>query len=181
VEPVPILLAALLNHHGHKRPAEIPGKREWVLRDTLRSAALLGVPLSPPPTHPFNPLLALRVASLEMDATTRDRLIDGLFDAAWAGGPGVTDPDVVAGIAREAGVDDAVARASEPATKARLRAQTTEAITLGMWGVPSMLVGDELFWGYDAFPHLQRHLAGEDLLDHEALERWKRIRASATR
>src|SRR5215468_8820411 len=64
IRPVPTLLAALLAHGQTRGPAEIPAKRVYVFKDTLRSAALMGVPLSPPPSHPFNPLLALRVAGL---------------------------------------------------------------------------------------------------------------------
>src|SRR5947207_2147613 len=78
VEPVPILFAALLNTYGHKGPAEIPPKRAYIFKNVLRLAHRLGVPLQPPPAHPFNPLLALRVASLPMEAGERRRLIDAL-------------------------------------------------------------------------------------------------------
>ena len=47
VEPVPTLLAALLNHHGNVGPAEVPAKRVYVFKDVLRHAARLGLPLEP--------------------------------------------------------------------------------------------------------------------------------------
>lgn len=59
VLPVPTLLAALLDHSGSRGPAEIPAKRVYIFKDALRSARVLGLPLAPPPRHPFNPLLAL--------------------------------------------------------------------------------------------------------------------------
>ena len=68
VEPVPVLFAALLDHHGTKGPAEIPAKRRYLMFDVVRKARALGVPIGPPPAHPFDPLLALRVASVPMDA-----------------------------------------------------------------------------------------------------------------
>src|SRR5262249_60031058 len=57
VRPVPTLFAALLNHSGTLGPAEIPLKRVYIFKDALRTAQVFGVPLEPPPSHPFNPLL----------------------------------------------------------------------------------------------------------------------------
>ena len=98
VEPTPVLFAGLLNAHGQKGPAEIPPKRIYVFKDTLRRARRLGIPLSPPPSHPFNPLLALRASSLELPEDRRRALVDALFRATWGGGespslPGLVEPD----------------------------------------------------------------------------------------
>src|SRR5262245_4689302 len=105
VKPVPTLLAALLAHGGTKGPAEIPAKRVYTLIDVLRSAHHLGVPLSPPPTHPFNPLLALRVSSLDMDDEAKRRLVDALFAATWGGGKGVESKEQVAAVVTSIGLD----------------------------------------------------------------------------
>jgi len=183
VEPVPVLFAALLDANGQKGPAEIPAKRVYLFKDVLRTAHLLGVPLEPPPAHPFNPLLALRVSSLPMPAPTRRRLIDGLYAATWGGGGGVTDPDAVSRIATAAGLDGprAVAEAAEPPAKDRVRRATEEALAAGAFGVPTIFVGDELFWGFDAFGHVDRFLAGNDPLDRESLLRWKDLPSQAIR
>ncbi len=181
VEPVPVLFAAMLNANDTRGPAEIPSKRLYVFKDVLRTAAVLGIPLSPPPAHPFNPLLALRLTACPMSGPTRRALIDRLFAATWGGGPGVSDPDVVERIAAEVGIDDAVARASTPAAKSRIRESTDAALAAGVFGVPTVLVGGELFWGYDSFPHLSRHLAGRDPLDADALARWADPPAAASR
>jgi 2-hydroxychromene-2-carboxylate isomerase len=58
---VPVLFAGLLNALGTKGPAEVPPKRLYVFKHAFRLAHGLGVPLAPPPAHPFTPLLALRV------------------------------------------------------------------------------------------------------------------------
>ena len=94
VEPVPVLFAGLLQAHGLKGPAEIPAKWRWMLRDILRKASELGIDLEPPESHPFNPLLALRVSSLELAVEPRRRMIDALFRAVWAGGPGARETTV---------------------------------------------------------------------------------------
>lgn len=167
IDPVPVLFAGLLTAHGQLGPAEIPAKALWMGKNNCRKAALLGIPLNPPAFHPFNPLLALRVSSLALDAAPRAALIGALFEAVWVQGLHVSEPDVVARVADELGLvgSTLVAEAARPELKARLRAQTNDAIGAGVFGVPSMLVGDELFWGYDDFPHLERFLAGADPLE----------------
>ena len=182
VEPVPTLFAALLAHGGTKGPAEIPAKAVYVFKDSLRTARLLGVPLLPPPSHPFNPLVALRVSGLAQGDDQR-RLIDALFQATWGGGDGVETEEKVARVADAVGFDgDAlVARAATPEGKDRLRSATEAAIAAGVFGVPTMLADGELFWGYDSFGHLDRYLAGADPLRPEDLARLASIRPTATR
>src|SRR5262249_279240 len=76
----------------------------------------------------------------------------------------VHDPAVVEAVADQIGLPgrELVAQAQTPETKSRLRAQTDDAIAKGVFGVPSMIVGDELFWGYDDFPYLELVLPGND-------------------
>jgi 2-hydroxychromene-2-carboxylate isomerase len=185
VEPVPVLFAALLDANGQMGPAEIPNKRMYVMKDVLRIAHALGLPLSSPPAHPFNPLLALRVAGGPMSADQRRRLIDGLFAATWAGGSGVEDPAKVAELASAVGLDGVacVTTAATSQAKATLRAQTDAAVAAGVFGVPSILADGELFWGYDAFPHIERRLRGQDPIDAmaPALAAWRDLPASAHR
>lgn len=183
VEPVPVLFAGLLDAHGQKGPAEIPSKRLYVFKDVLRRAHLLGVPLSVPPSHPFNPLLALRVSSIAAPPAARRALIDGLFRATWGGGPGVTDPEVIVAIASAAGLDgrSLIEAAGAPETKALLRRQTEEAIAAGAFGVPTLFVDGELFWGLDSLDFVDRSLRGEDALDPDLLSRWSATQPSAER
>jgi 2-hydroxychromene-2-carboxylate isomerase len=143
-------------------------------KNNLRKAALLGVPINPPVHHPFNPLLALRVTSLPAAEVGLNRLISGLFEAVWVHGRHVSDPAVVESVADAAGLNGAelVAEAQTRESKARLRDRTDRAIAAGVFGVPAMQVGDEIFWGYDDLPFLELHLAGEDPLDREDLSKW---------
>jgi 2-hydroxychromene-2-carboxylate isomerase len=183
VEPVPVLFAALLNAHGHKGPAEIPPKRAYIFKHVLRTAHRLGVLLTPPPSHPFNPLLALRASSLPMPDATRRAFIDTLYAATWGGGPGVERPDVIARLATQVGLDgnEVVSNAQSPMAKERLRGQTDEALRAGVFGVPTILVGNELFWGYDAFPDVDQYLRGEDPVSPTDLARWADLPATAQR
>jgi 2-hydroxychromene-2-carboxylate isomerase len=184
VEPVPVLFAGLLEAHGQLGPAEVRPKALWMFKNNLRKAALLGLPLNPPAFHPFNPLLALRVSSLPLPDAARGALVSALMEAVWVHGLHVSEPEVVARVASEAGLDGAalVARAQQDDAKARLRAQTDDAIARGVFGVPSMEVAGEVFWGYDDFPWLELLLAGRDPLATRAdLAGARPVTASAMR
>ena len=184
VEPVPVLFAGLLEAHGQLGPAEVRPKALWMFKNNLRKAALLGLRLNPPAFHPFNPLLALRVSALPLAQEARSALIGALFEAVWVNGLHVSEPEVVTRVALEAGLEgaDLVARAGLPESKARLRAQTDDAIARGVFGVPSMEVGGEIFWGYDDFPWLDRFLAGQDpLAAREELRELRPVAPSAMR
>lgn len=175
IEPVPVLFAALLEANGQLGPAEIRPKARWMARNTLRKAGLLGVPLRPPPFHPFNPLLALRASSLDLPPAQRAALVTELLRATWAEQRDVSEPEVVAGAAERAGIDDPASipeRATRPETKQRLRSQTDDAIARGVFGVPIFELEGELFWGYDDLPYLEMVLAGEDPIDPEEARFW---------
>jgi 2-hydroxychromene-2-carboxylate isomerase len=182
VEPHPILFAALLEANGTRGPAEVPARRRYLIRDVARIAHRFGVPIVAPPAHPFNPLLALRVTALDMEVEQRRALVDALYRAVWATGEGVTSPEVVRRIASEVGLSaDAVERAQHTEIKARIRAETDDAVARGMFGVPTMLVDDQMFWGCDSLPHLAYYLAHGDVVSAEMIERWEHLPAAAVR
>jgi 2-hydroxychromene-2-carboxylate isomerase len=164
VIPIPTLFAALLAEGKTKGPAEIPAKRVYFFKDAFRTAHVLGVPFALPPSHPFNPLLGLRVASLPMAPAQRDAVITALYDATWAQGRGIETPERVVAALTAAGLpgEELVARA--PEAKETLRLATDDAIAHQVFGVPTMRVGEELFWGVDSFGHLERYLEGKDPL-----------------
>lgn len=143
----PILFAGLLDHWGHKGPAEIPEKRRFTYRHVQWMADRDGIPMRFPPAHPFNPLPALRLsiaAGCTPDAVRR------IFRFLWRDGGNLADPAGFAALGRTVGVADAAAAIQAPAVKDTLRANGDRARALGLFGVPSLLVGGEIFWGYDA-------------------------------
>jgi 2-hydroxychromene-2-carboxylate isomerase len=183
IEPVPVVFGAVLDAHGTKGPAEVPAKRRYLFKDVYRKARRAGLTLTVPPTHPFNPLRALRASSLALPDDARRRLIDALFAAVWATGEGIEAPGAVARIAGSIGLDgEAIERAaSEPDGKARLRAQTDEALAAGVFGVPTVAVDGELFWGIDALDLLDAYLAHREPVPPELVARWETLSASAVR
>jgi 2-hydroxychromene-2-carboxylate isomerase/predicted enzyme related to lactoylglutathione lyase len=183
IVPRPLLFAALLDANGQKGPAEIPRKRLYTFKDSVRSAARLGVPIAAPASHPFNPLLALRVASFEMKPEPQRALIDALFAATWTKSVDVTVAANVAEVARGAGLDgpQLVEWAKTDDAKDRVKKTTAEALEAGAFGVPTMVVDDELFWGLDSLPNLERLLEGKDPVAGVPKAPWANVVASASR
>jgi len=143
----PILLAALLNAHGHKGPAEIPTKRRFTYRFVVWRAKQLGIPLRFPAVHPFNPLPLLRLA-IAADCTPE--AVRRIFRFVWRDGRIGDLPIEWAELTAELGLPDAGARIAAPEIKEALRRNTDEAIARGIFGVPTLAIGEELFWGCDA-------------------------------
>jgi len=144
VELVPILFAAVLTAHGQKGPAEIPGKREFTYRHVLWQARRQGIELQFPPAHPFNPIPALRTC---IAAGTTPAAIDAIFNRIWAEGQAADSIEVLAPVMGALGVTaDMVA---SEAVKSALRDNTDAALAAGVFGVPTLQIGDALFWGND--------------------------------
>jgi 2-hydroxychromene-2-carboxylate isomerase len=144
---MPVLFAALLDHFGQRGPAEIPSKRRFTYRFALWRARRLKLPMQFPPAHPFNPLAALR---LIIAAGSTLRAAHTVLTAVFAAGRDVSDPAVVAQLAQELGVANPAQALADPAVKARLRENTRWASERGVFGVPTLVIGEELFWGHDA-------------------------------
>jgi len=158
---VPVLLAPLLNHFGQMGPAEIPSKRTFTYRFVLWRARSLGIPMRFPPTHPFNPLAGLR---LIVAAGSDRRAASTVLEAVFRDGRDVTDAAVIADLARMLGVAEPERAVSDPAVKQRLRENTDWAIAHGVFGVPTLVIGEELFWGHDAFQMALDYLADPAML-----------------
>ena len=161
----PVLFAALLAAHGTKGPAEIPAKRAYTFRDVLREATNLGVAVAGPPSHPFNPLRALRMCIAVDDGAARRRFGLALMDAAWRRGLDLAAPEQLIRIAEENELNGAAlaARADDPAVKERLAAQTNAAVSAGIFGVPTFVCAGEIFWGADRIDALLRRVAGQTI------------------
>jgi 2-hydroxychromene-2-carboxylate isomerase len=117
------------------------------------------------------------------DAAARWRLVDALYRAVWVEGQRAHEPECVRRVAAQVGLDGAalLEQAGSPPAKDRLRHATEEAIAAGAFGVPTTIVDGELFWGVDSLPLLERFLAGERAVDASYIERWRRVKPSATR
>ena len=155
----PILFAALLKHHGQLGPAEIAPKRDWTYRQVLWQAHVQGVDLQLPASHPFNPLALLRLAvACQADGLPNRYVCETIFRHVWQGGAQATDPLRLQALTETLAPARAV---NSDEVKAQLKANTDEALALGVFGVPTFAVEGKLFWGLDALPMLRAYLSGD--------------------
>ena len=175
---IPVLFAGLLNANNHKGPAEIPSKRDYIFRDAMRRAHAYGLEIQGPPKHPFNPLLPLRICTAVENDELRIKIARRLIDAAWSQGADITDPDTVARLMENSDIDPdwALDCAQDPQVKKQLADATQAAIDVGIFGVPTFRLDNQLFWGDDRIDDLIRYRQGlridesrlADILSREA-------------
>ena len=164
----PVLFAALLDHHGQLGPAEIAAKRVWTYRQVAWLAREQGTPLQLPAAHPFNPLplLRLAVACGQGGACNRYQA-ETIFHHVWATGLDAFD---AARTQELTALLKPKRNASDADVKAQLKANTDQAIAAQVFGVPSLVVGSDVFWGLDALPMLRQCLTGDNFFYGDA---WK--------
>lgn len=145
----PMVLGAVFKATGNEMPARIPAKARWMGNDLMRWADHYGVPFRFSSHFPANAIKAMRLVLVD-DAKAADVALAG-FRAMWADDRDIADESVLRSVAELGGLDPAAAMQAieTPAIKERLRANTDEAIARGAFGAPTMLVGDELYWGND--------------------------------
>lgn len=169
LEPVPVFFGGMLKHHNLLGPAEIPVKRNWVYTDVLRAAAMEGLMMQFPPTHPFNPLYALRATVLvaQQAPDKLDVVITDLFAAAWQASHDLSLWKTVAGVLANHGLSFTEEACNRSAVKDQLRQNTEAAIQQGVFGVPSFKLDNQILWGHDRIAHLDYMLTHGDPIDLE--------------
>jgi 2-hydroxychromene-2-carboxylate isomerase len=166
----PILFAALLKHHAHKGPAEIEPKRAWTFRQVHWLAHRNGIAIETPARHPFNPLALLRLAwaAAPPQLTPGRHVCERILHHVWRGGADAEAPARLSALATELAprVDP-----SADEVKQRLRQATDEAITRGLFGVPTLGIDDKLFWGFDALEMAAAYVRGDPWFDEPHWQR----------
>lgn len=152
----PVLFAGLLAAHAHKGPAEIANKRAFTYRFALWEARRLQIPFKMPHEHPFNPLPLLRLA---IACDCAPEAVHAIFRFVWRDGRLPDLPIEWAELVADLRLPDADRRIAMPEVKEQLRRNTDEAVARGIFGVPTLAVGDEIFWGNDATPMCADYLA----------------------
>ena len=164
----PTLFAGYLNHWGHLGPAEIEPKKVFIFRQCAWRARRMGVDFNLPPNHPFNPLRALRLAeALDGDL----KAVQAIFRSVWVDGDLPDNDEGWAGIQASAGVIDGDAMVNDPEIKARLKTNGDKAIAAGAFGVPTFVIGGEVFWGDDAFDMVLDYLENPDMFSDDDMKR----------
>ncbi len=170
----PVLFGAMLQHYGQLGPAEIPAKRDWTYRQVLWLARQQGCELQLPASHPFNPLGLLRLAlACDPEGEPNRHVCEQVFRHVWCSGQDAADADRLAALTA---VLQPVRDPASAEVKQGLQANTRQAIEAGLFGVPSFVVDDKVFWGQDALPMLRAYLMGDDWF---AGPDWQAVQATA--
>jgi 2-hydroxychromene-2-carboxylate isomerase len=149
----PFLLGPIFRAQGwNDSPFNVyPAKGRYMWRDMERLTAGYGLPFAKPSVFPRNGLLAARIAlAAEPEGWCPD-WTRAVFTAEFAHDRDIGDTAALTGLLETLGRDPAaaLARAESSENKARLREQTELAQARGIFGAPSFVVGDELYWGND--------------------------------
>jgi 2-hydroxychromene-2-carboxylate isomerase len=164
----PMLFGALLKQMNHLGPAEIPCKREFTYRYALWRARQLGMPLRFPPSHPFNPLPALRLC---VAAGNTVEIVGAIYEWIWAHGRAADTAEALAPLAASFGITDLREALSAPEVKAGLQANFELAMHDKLFGVPTLAINGELFWGADSHDFAMAYLQDPGMFDEGEMAR----------
>lgn len=144
---------------GRSSPERAKGKLPIARQDVRRWCRRLGIPFSPPPltTDPTRAGAGSLLA--EQQGRLREYVV-AVMHAEWGEGRDIGQIDVLQDAGRRAGLDPAALTTAvdDPALLARLGEHMQQAQAVGVFGVPSFVVGEEVFWGNDRLDFLAEHL-----------------------
>ncbi len=149
----PMLLGGVFQATGNSSPAMVAAKGRYMTVDLGRFAERYGVDFRMNPHFPINTLQLMRgVIGMQLRQPARfGAFLGAVFTALWVKGANLNDPAVTAATLVEAGFDPAevFALVNDADIKAALKANTEEAVARGVFGAPTVFVGDAMFFGQD--------------------------------
>jgi len=159
----PMLLGGVFQSTGNFSPAAVPAKGRYTTKDLDRYSRRYGVVLNQNPHFPIITLTLMR-ATVGVQLRMPERLQDFLsavFKAIWVESLNLNDPALVAKVLQDSGFnpDEIGALAGDAEVKATLRATTDEAVARGVFGAPTMFVGEEMFFGQDRLEFVREAIA----------------------
>ncbi len=112
------------------------------------------------PEKRANPKLLTQAAWVAKDEGRYREFHYPAFRARWAEAKDIGDPEVVRGLLAGAGLDgdEALAKAQSDEYKERAEAESRAAMERGLFGSPTLFVGDEMFWGNDQFECVRHYI-----------------------
>jgi 2-hydroxychromene-2-carboxylate isomerase/predicted thioesterase len=163
----PMHLARLIERIDGRRPLDANAAFVRFFKADLHDwAAQLGVDLRYHPNFPLRPVRALRATAYAIQQGRVEPFVVGIMRAYWTESRDISDLDQLAQIGIAAGLDEQGVRASieDPAFKATVEENTTQAQARGVFGAPSFFCDDKLFWGNDRLGQLEDY--AQALRDH---------------
>jgi 2-hydroxychromene-2-carboxylate isomerase len=159
----PMLLGGVFKATGNASPVTLPAKGRWMNQDMARWARRYGVTLRLNPHFPVNTLTLMRIATgLQMRRPADfERCVATVYRAMWETPVDIGDAAVLADVLQRAGFDAQalIALAGDAEVKAKLVANTEEAVARGVFGAPTMFVGEQMHFGQDRLDFVREALA----------------------
>ena len=162
----PMLLGGVFKATGNASPVAVPAKGRWMGQDLARWAGRYGVPFAFNPFFPINTLTLMRgAAGLQLrQPQAFGAYVDAVFQAMWAAPRNLGESSEVAALLATlpAGLgltaEAFTALVADAEVKARLAANTDEAVARGVFGAPTCFVGDAMFFGQDRLDFVREAL-----------------------
>lgn len=158
----PMLLGGVFKATGNASPVSVPAKGRWMGADIARWAKRWGVPFAFNPHFPINTLSLMRgAAGLQLrQPEAFGRYADAVFRAMWVTPRPLGDAAELAAVLSDAGFDPAafMALVADAEVKAKLVANTEEAVARGVFGAPTCFVGEAMFFGQDRLDFVREAL-----------------------
>tara|TARA_E500000331_G_scaffold132022_1_gene129176 strand:+ start:326 stop:913 length:588 start_codon:yes stop_codon:yes gene_type:complete len=147
----PILLGGLHNLHGIKAPAFIPAKAKHMIRDCKLIAEKNNIKFKFNSYFPIRSLILMRGVLIAEEDNYKSYYIDSIFNAIWQDGLNMNDENIIQKILKNLNVNPKtfLLRSASSSIKDSLRKKTNEAYEKGIFGAPSFVSNNKIFWGQD--------------------------------
>lgn len=160
LEYQPMLLGGVFQATGNSSPATVEAKGRYSRIDFQRFAKRYGVTLNHNPYFPINTLQLMRGATAFLGTADFERYLSTIFHAMWVEEQDMNQPEIVGQVLARAGFDPAAVlqRINDQSVKDQLKATTETAIRRGVFGAPTIFVGDQMFFGQDRLEFVEEAL-----------------------
>lgn len=158
---VPMLLGGVFKATGNVSPVTVPAKGNYMVnQDFPRFAKRYGVAMQFNPHFPINTLNLMRAAIAAQQLDCFDAYAGAIFDAMWQEQLNLGDIALVAKVLSESGLDAQalIDLSQESHIKAALIANTEAAVGRGVFGAPTMFVGEAMYFGQDRLDFIEAQL-----------------------
>ena len=147
----PVLLGGLHNLHGIKAPAFIPAKAKHMVRDCKLIAEKNNIRFKFNSYFPIRSLNLMRGVLVAEEDNVKKYYIDNIFNTIWQDGLNMNDAIVIQKILQNLNINPKTfsLRTTSSLIKDLLRKKTNEAYEKGVFGAPTFLVNNKIFWGQD--------------------------------
>ena len=147
----PILLGGLHNLHGIKAPAFIPAKAKHMVRDCKLIAEKKKIKFKFNSYFPIKSLNLMRGVIVAEEDNYKSYYIDNIFNSVWQDGLNMNDENIIEKVLKNLNVNPKtfLLRSTSSSIKDSLKKRTSEAYEKGVFGAPSFISNNKVFWGQD--------------------------------